>query len=91
MFQFHKGTIKTSELTLAGVGDGGFNSIKVRLRLNVVVLHPLLLLHFNSIKVRLRRTKEELSNFFSIFQFHKGTIKTVVTLDEDVAKLISIP
>ena len=36
-----------------------------------------LLLHFNSIKVRLKLNSEYQNQFHaSIFQFHKGTIKT---------------
>ena len=34
-FQFHKGTIKTKKLREYAVKDNGFNSIKVRLRLDL--------------------------------------------------------
>ena len=79
-FQFHKGSIKTR----CRWADGSlyafyFNSIKVRLRpSNHGVLNPLSP-DFNSIKVRLRRRKPQSSrNVWILFQFHKGSIKTVI-------------
>ena len=59
-----------------------FNSIKVRLKLSVGkrLLH--LLSYFNSIKVRLKLYNY--ANAFRAvaeFQFHKGTIKTVVSIE----------
>ena len=36
----------------------------------------LILLHFNSIKVRLKLPKAIGASPYSLFQFHKGTIKT---------------
>ena len=32
--------------------------------------------HFNSIKVQLRQAAEDFNGEYTIFQFHKGTIKT---------------
>ena len=57
-----------------------FNSIKVRLEPRgksaiIIGLH-----HFNSIKVRLELIYKTLSNHYGgIFQFHKGTIRTIVS------------
>ena len=52
-FQFHKGAIRTSQ-DLCGIDDQRhFNSIKVRLELNAVILYRKLYPYFNSIKVRL--------------------------------------
>ena len=47
--------------------------------------------YFNSIKVRLKHTIERFTTCVPTFQFHKGTIKTEVSLS--IAKFfdISIP
>ncbi len=37
--------------------------------------------YFNSIKVQLRRDDEYYQQSFTIFQFHKGTIKTPLLWD----------
>ncbi len=57
-----------------------FNSIKVRLKLILVSSIVRMLLNFNSIKVRLKL--EHFSNGYrlGLFQFHKGTIKTLLAL-----------
>ena len=34
-------------------------------------------MNFNSIKVRLKQKLEMISSYFVLFQFHKGTIKTI--------------
>ena len=93
LFQFHKGTIKTRAVIerIRRVFD--FNSIKVRLKLQGssrgLSVHP----NFNSIKVRLklwrfwRQTKNGI-----LFQFHKGTIKTIFLYFCPLSrKIISIP
>ena len=36
-------------------------------------------INFNSIKVRLEQVEQQVSNFDSEFQFHKGTIRTELT------------
>ena len=76
-FQFHKGTIKTQGFPARAEERGHFNSIKVRLKQGVAVRPSTLQRHFNSIKVRLKRDCERCEvRHRSIFQFHKGTIKT---------------
>ena len=48
--------------------------------------------HFNSIKVQLERNKLEFDGITSnIFQFHKGTIRTISDVEIDIISLISIP
>ena len=55
-----------------------FNSIKVRLKPRVFGKEGLLQFDFNSIKVRLKPCTSFKNPSISIFQFHKGTIKTNV-------------
>ena len=54
-----------------------FNSIKVRLKLMKQSVFNLNTLNFNSIKVRLKHGRLCGLCFICIFQFHKGTIKTL--------------
>ena len=53
-----------------------FNSIKVRLKHSDTIYIALFVLYFNSIKVRLKPGVAAPLGFATIFQFHKGTIKT---------------
>ena len=77
-FQFHKGTIKTGILVRGQpLFLKHFNSIKVRLKHHLFVSSKRLVLHFNSIKVRLKRQGRRRAWAVSLFQFHKGTIKTL--------------
>ena len=90
-FQFHKGTIKTiyNVYTCNLIFD--FNSIKVRLkqyRHDMDVSH---LYYFNSIKVRLKHVTECTKDVYRIFQFHKGTIKTLCFCSNWKVNNISIP
>ena len=55
-----------------------FNSIKVRLKLTPLPTAPLKGLYFNSIKVRLKLEYSNLPIDYITFQFHKGTIKTLL-------------
>ena len=48
-------------------------------------------LYFNSIKVQLRRLSTALAGEQSVFQFHKGTIKTFDYKKAKEFKPISIP
>ena len=58
-----------------------FNSIKVRLKLTLKNYSEIVKLNFNSIKVRLKHsTRAKHLRSVLIFQFHKGTIKTFVTM-----------
>ena len=77
IFQFHKGTIKTS-VTRHREADGiNFNSIKVRLKHYSIVPLTFEQYNFNSIKVRLKLFRTNKSVVMNNgFQFHKGTIKT---------------
>ena len=54
-----------------------FNSIKVRLELGLRLMLLRLLLYFNSIKVRLELSAVTSFKGKSLFQFHKGTIRTL--------------
>ena len=56
-----------------------FNSIKVRLRQHSRNPVRGSYHHFNSIKVRLRRRTRSEATTRPLFQFHKGTIKTLFT------------
>ena len=55
IFQFHKGTIRTTLKSASGVVLNNFNSIKVRLEPHFMSAFAIEQLHFNSIKVRLER------------------------------------
>ena len=54
-----------------------FNSIKVQLELHKELLKMSFLIHFNSIKVQLELTVEREEGDPQVFQFHKGTIRTL--------------
>ena len=76
-FQFHKGTIKTRSHCFLSLHKHYFNSIKVRLKQSSLMA-ILSISHFNSIKVRLKLSVWIVSTLICLlFQFHKGTIKTV--------------
>ena len=75
-FQFHKGTIKTSEGINERSPIAHFNSIKVQLKPKVAALAELVSkfqFHKGTIKTKLL-LRLELNTLE--FQFHKGTIKT---------------
>ena len=68
-----------------------FNSIKVRLELLLQRDGRQLNNYFNSIKVRLEHTSRDSQGCILVFQFHKGTIRT---LEADLLQAnlnISIP
>ena len=77
LFQFHKGTIKTCLLVACKVACKDFNSIKVQLKQANTERIKQLKANFNSIKVQLKHTNLTGENTTTIFQFHKGTIKTL--------------
>ena len=92
-FQFHKGTIKTiTPKMLEAKRRVNFNSIKVRLKHLLLRTHNRCHHHFNSIKVRLKLhfPCTTLRNCLK-FQFHKGTIKTLVPHRRRYCSRISIP
>ena len=69
-----------------------FNSIKVRLELKYALDEDYETNDFNSIKVRLELLLQVLSlALSSIFQFHKGTIRTFVQPEAPRGLSISIP
>ena len=81
-FQFHKGTIKTIDPKLSKPVFDNFNSIKVRLKLRNVVKEEVCKADFNSIKVRLKRCYRPVRIYNKyLFQFHKGTIKTGIYIN----------
>ena len=90
-FQFHKGTIKTVIVKDVVVLCLGFNSIKVRLRRNNLTDYMYSQPCFNSIKVRLRHETALCDCVQGVFQFHKGTIKTVDCRLLVAAVYVSIP
>ena len=75
-FQFHKGTIKTSAFLSTTFQFFYFNSIKVRLKLEKQFNNDKWVWDFNSIKVRLKHSIVSKYRAYTLFQFHKGTIKT---------------
>ena len=82
IFQFHKGTIRTSFILLGPSLVMYFNSIKVQLEPVSVTLNWEPTSNFNSIKVQLELRPSELSRSSQIsFQFHKGTIRTTEPRD----------
>ena len=62
-FQFHKGTIRTHEREAKYNKYANFNSIKVRLELDIVIHKFINDINFNSIKVRLEPIKDEKLRF----------------------------
>ena len=75
-FQFHKGTIKTTQSSVDAQYAQNFNSIKVQLKQHADILCALLANYFNSIKVQLKQSYYLCLYPYFVFQFHKGTIKT---------------
>ena len=61
--------------------ETSFNSIKVRLRLVSNLLFVFCFMCFNSIKVRLRPRRSRYAARPCLFQFHKGSIKTLFGQD----------
>ena len=75
-FQFHSGTIKSKNGSLASGGLICFNSIVVRLKDMMLTRTKKLRRSFNSIVVRLKvKGRPEEGKILSVFQFHSGTIK----------------
>ena len=56
----------------------GFNSMKVRLKPLLVLVHLCSVLCFNSMKVRLKLDFSMSFDPVSAFQFHEGPIKTLL-------------
>ena len=77
LFQFHKGTIKTRRRAYIKNPDPHFNSIKVRLKLDVLLAHPMstALFQFHKGTIKTIDINPQVNQNLA-FQFHKGTIKT---------------
>ena len=68
-----------------------FNSIKVRLEQNKKQSEHKQHHYFNSIKVRLEQIQAMIIDIATIFQFHKGAIRTLSFLPLPITIAISIP
>ena len=77
IFQFHKGAIRTALCVRTTKSDRDFNSIKVRLEHSALAALNFSCFYFNSIKVRLELMRLLLLKQISLFQFHKGAIRTL--------------
>ena len=78
-FQFHKGTIRTSDTVNGDVGEHLFQFHKGTIRTCPNRATYIVRIYFNSIKVRLEPVLESvLGTDKPLFQFHKGTIRTVI-------------
>ena len=77
-FQFHKGAIKRMAVnSTSPVTVTGFNSIKVRLKVENARSRAIAEKRFNSIKVRLKERHTITKRHKKLkFQFHKGAIKS---------------
>ena len=78
LFQFHKGTIRTASTSKILQRCSYFNSIKVQLELVKLYGTTLFVSNFNSIKVQLEQVSTKEFSLNPIFQFHKGTIRTLL-------------
>ena len=92
IFQFHKGTIRTSGQAESLNSAENFNSIKVRLERILRTSHKVVEIDFNSIKVRLEHY-EGMENFWQWTNFN--SIKVRLEHDGNLTSypdsLISIP
>ena len=68
-----------------------FNSIKVQLEQTWFEQHSFQLLDFNSIKVQLEQDEQAGRKLQTTFQFHKGTIRTLLQTVGTPGRQISIP
>ena len=76
LFQFHKGTIKTSlKMFLSMTLKSNFNSIKVRLKLIFCVVTLPCHMNFNSIKVRLKPVKSKAYTPRRLYRFAGAKIQ----------------
>ena len=78
VFQFHKGTIKTSISRIKKRLIARFQFHKGTIKTPHRLLSYMILSYFNSIKVRLKPISLYSDMASKQFQFHKGTIKTYV-------------
>ena len=91
IFQFHKGAIETLNLLLLRGLLKSFNSIKVRLKLDLDTLDQRESATFNSIKVRLKHNSDATYCKLRSFQFHKGAIETESAFSVRTHTMLSIP
>ena len=76
LFQFHKGTIKTTYYSTKQYASWLFQFHKGTIKTLSLRMQRLSFCNFNSIKVRLKPVVQARSGVIITFQFHKGTIKT---------------
>ena len=81
-FQFHKGTIRTTEEVLGVPMHAPFQFHKGTIRTICRFLVVFLVVYFNSIKVRLEHSSLILRKSSPSFQFHKGTIRTTLRYEQ---------
>jgi len=85
-FQFHIGTIKSLKSILKRTLHSYFNSTLVRLKEKIPVRHQPRYLHFNSTLVRLKVRAERQPLYLRVFQFHIGTIKSLLLVNFRIIK-----
>ena len=76
-FNSIKVRLELPSLSTANAKLLNFNSIKVRLEHNRRICYIKTDKYFNSIKVRLERAGDSYVDVLLLFQFHKGTIRTI--------------
>ncbi len=77
LFQFHKGTIRTSGRVMMLHFVMYFNSIKVRLEPHfTIIIKDRILFQFHKGTIRTSIFVNQ-NNYYVSFQFHKGTIRTL--------------
>ena len=81
LFQFHKGTIKTTIVNFVKLVVKLFQFHKGTIKTCSCLALNRFIIDFNSIKVQLRLYHRICGLFLTIFQFHKGTIKTPLLWD----------
>ena len=75
-FNSIKVRLERHDFSMRGMSSFDFNSIKVRLEHEYFIWILTTYIDFNSIKVRLEQCRPHLPKLISLFQFHKGTIRT---------------
>ena len=90
-FQFHKGTIRTAFQICVHPQNRDFNSIKVRLEQQEIMLAKWESMYFNSIKVRLELIVVSRSMLLPYFNSIKVRLEPVLALCFTLSMAISIP
>ncbi len=82
VFQFHKGTIRTSTLLNRLNAVLAFQFHKGTIRTITRLISDIPTINFNSIKVQLEHDRVHHVVYALSFQFHKGTIRTCLSMCE---------